>query len=236
MKKTMVGLLGAALMMSAPMAAYAQEGSSPLPGSFSGNIAITSDYVFRGVSQTNQDPAVQGGFDWDSGAGFYIGTWASSLEFGDDASLELDLYAGYAGSIENFSYDIGFLYYMYPSTSSVGYDFWEVYGSAGYDFGVASVSAGINYTPDNFGAANNDSSVYYSASLEVPVGDMFTVSGGVGYSALEGAQNYTDWNIGASLSVYDWFDLDARYYDTDYETVCGTFCDGRFVVSVSRSF
>lgn len=236
MKTKMTGLFGAVLAAAMPAMALAQDGGSPLPGSFSANVALTNDYVFRGVSQTDGDPAIQGGFDWDSGAGFYIGTWASSLEFGNDASIELDLYAGYSGSIDNFSYDVGFLYYLYPSTSSPGINMWEVYGSAGYDFGPAAVNFGINYTPDNTGPTNNDASVYYSGSISAPITDLLSISGGIGYSALEGAQNYTDWNVGATLSVYDWFDLDARYYDTDYEAVCGTLCDARFVVTISKSF
>lgn len=234
MKARLVGLLGAVLTVAAPVAASAQD--SALPGTFTGNVAIVSDYVFRGVTQTSEDPAVQGGLDWDSGAGFYVGTWASSLEFGDDASMEWDIYGGYRGTVENFSYDLGFLYYAYPGSSAPGYDFWEVYGKAGYNFGAAAVTLGINYTPDNFGATNNDQSIYYSGVLSAPIGEMFSVSGGIGYSALEGVANYVDWNVGATLNVAGWFSLDARYYDTDYEAVCGTACDGRFVVKVSRAF
>jgi uncharacterized protein (TIGR02001 family) len=234
MKSRLVGLLGAAFAAMAPVAAVAQD--SALPGTFTGNVAIVSDYVFRGITQTNQDPAVQGGLDWDSGAGAYVGTWASSLEFGNDAGMELDLYGGYRGTIENFSYDVGFLYYMYPSTTAAGLDFWEVYGKAGYNFGPASATFGINYTPDNTGATNRDAGVYYSGVISAPIGDMFSISGGLGYSALEGVQNYTDWNAGATFNIPGWFSLDARYYDTDYEAVCGTLCDGRFVFKISRAF
>ena len=98
--------------------------------------ALMNDYIFRGITQSATDPAIQGGLDWDSGAGFYLGTWGSSIEFGNDASMELDLYGGYRGSIDNFTYDVGFLYYAYPSTAASGLDFWEVYGKAGYNFGT----------------------------------------------------------------------------------------------------
>lgn len=234
MRARFVGLLGAALTATAPVAAVAQD--SAMPGTFTGNVAIVSDYVFRGVTQTNQDFAIQGGLDWDSGAGFYVGTWGSSLEFGDDASLELDMYAGYRGTVDDFTYDVGFLYYMYPGASVSGYDFWEVYGKAGYNFGPASATVGINYTPDNFGVTNKDASVYYSGVISAPVGEMFSISAGIGYSALEGAANYADWNVGGTFNIPGWFSLDARYYDTDYEPVCGTFCDERFVVKISRAF
>lgn len=233
MKTKLVGLLGAALTALAPAAALAQD--SAMPGTFTGNVAIVSDYVFRGVTQSMQDPAIQGGLDWDSGAGVYLGAWASSIEFGDDASMELDLYGGYRGAIDNFTYDVGFLYYAYPASSAPGYDFWEVYGKAGYNFGPAAMTVGINYSPDIFGAAANDQSIYYSAVLSAPIGEMFALSGGVGYSALEGVKNYADWNVGGTFNVPQWFSLDLRYYDSDLRAA-GGLADDRFVVKISRAF
>lgn len=233
MKARIAGLLGAALTAIAPAAASAQD--SPMPGTFTGNVAVVSDYVFRGVTQTSQDPAIQGGLDWDSGAGVYLGTWASSIEFGDNASMELDLYGGYRGTVENFTYDLGFIYYAYPASSAPGYDFWEVYGKAGYNFGPAAVTLGINFTPDNFGAANKDHAVYYSALLTAPIGEMFAISGGMGYSALEGTKNYSDWNIGGTFNIPSWFSLDLRYYDSDL-AAAGGLADDRFVFKISRAF
>jgi uncharacterized protein (TIGR02001 family) len=81
---------------------------------FSGNVAYTNDYRFRGISQTDEDMAVQGGFDIDFGNGFYAGTWASNVQFG--GSIEIDWYGGYAGEVnDDLSYDIGYMYYSYPS-------------------------------------------------------------------------------------------------------------------------
>lgn len=233
MKTKIVGLLGAALTIATPFAASAQD--SALPGTFTGNVAIVNDYVFRGVTQSNEDFAIQGGLDWDSGAGVYVGTWASSIEFGDDASMELDMYAGYRGAIDNFTYDLGFLYYAYPGSSASGYEFWEVYAKAGYNFGPAAATLGVNYTPDNFGATNNDQSIYYSAVLSAPIGDMFAISAGAGYSALEGVKNYADWNVGGTINIPQWFSVDLRYYDTDLHSA-GRFADDRFVVKISRAF
>jgi len=230
------GLVAAAMSLT-PFAAVAEESSSPLPGEFSGNVAIVSDYIFRGVSQTTNNAAIQGGLDWDTGMGFHFGVWASSLNFSDGnaATTEVDLYGGYGGTIDNFSYDVGFTYYWYPGApGALNYDLWELYGKAGYDFGVASVEAGVSWTPDNFGASGD--ATYISASLTVPVVDMLSVSGGVGYYAFSrGAKDQTDWNVGATLSVYDWFDIDARYYDTDNKAL-GNIADDRFVVSISRAF
>ncbi len=231
------GLLTAALSLAAPLTAFAQESSSPLLGTVSGNVAIVSDYVFRGISQTSNNAAIQGGLDWDSGAGLYLGTWASSLNFGDAnaATTEVDLYGGYAGAIDNFSYDLGVIFYWYPGArGALNYNLWEVYGKSGYDFGVADISAGIAYTPDNFGATGD--ATYLNAGLNIPITDMLSVSAAMGYWMLtQGAKDQTDWNIGATMSVYDWFDIDARYYDSDISFL-GKFADNRFVVSISRSF
>ena len=90
MKKAMkIGLLAAAFGISAP--AYAQD--SALPGTFTGNVAIATDYMFRGISQSFNNAVVQGGLDWDTGAGFHFGTWGSAVNFGDGnaATMELDL-------------------------------------------------------------------------------------------------------------------------------------------------
>jgi uncharacterized protein (TIGR02001 family) len=229
------GLLAAAISLS-PFAAFAEESSNPLPGTFSGNIALTNNYMFRGVTQTTNNAAVQGGFDWDTGMGLHFGTWASSLNFsdGNNATTEVDLYGGYGGKIDNFSYDVGFMYYWYPgATSAAQYDFWEVYGKAGYDFGVASVSTGIAYTPDN--TVTNLDATYVNAQLTVPVIDMLSVSGGVGYYFYDRIKDQTDWNVGATLKVYNWFDIDARYYDSDNKAL-GNFADEKFVVSIKRTF
>src|SRR4051812_17083639 len=112
-KTKILGVMAAVIGFSAaPVAAMAEDAPAPeswIPGSFTGNVALTSDYVFRGVSQTNNNVAIQGGFDWDTGAGFHVGTWGSSLNFkdGSEASAEIDLYGGYAGKLmdDKLSYD-----------------------------------------------------------------------------------------------------------------------------------
>ena len=236
-KALKTGLFAAAITMTAPFAAFAEESTNPLPGTVTGNIAIVSDYVFRGVTQTTGNAAVQGGLDWDTGAGFHFGTWASSLNFadGNKATTELDLYGGYGGKIDNFSYDVGFTYYWYPGAPKASnYDLWEVYGKAGYDFGAAALSAGVAYTPDNFGATGD--ATYLNLGLSIPIVDMFSISANAGYWMLtKGFKDQTDWNIGATLKVYNWFDIDARYYDSDVSFL-GNLADDRFVVKFSRAF
>ncbi len=225
----------AAVLSVAPMAAFAQD--NPLPGSVTGNVALVSDYMFRGVSQTSNEATVQGGLDWDTGMGFHFGTWASGLNFadGNQATTEFDLYGGYGGKIDNFSYDVGATYYWYPGAAkALNYDLWEVYGKVGYDFGIAALTTGVAYTPDNFGSTGD--ATYFSAVVNVPIVEMLSVSGGAGYNMLtQGHKDQTDWNIGATLKVSNWFDVDVRYYDSDIR-YAGNLADDKVVVKISRAF
>ena len=83
---------------------------------FSGNLALTTDYVFRGYTQTSEKLAVQGGLDWEGAEGWHLGVWGSRLDFGagDDAFVEVDLYGGYSWQINDVGYDLGLIYYAYP--------------------------------------------------------------------------------------------------------------------------
>ncbi|MBE0616861.1 MAG: hypothetical protein IH608_02885, partial [Proteobacteria bacterium] len=89
-----------------------EEGGWLAESNFSGNVAMTSDYVFRGISQTDSNPAIQGGFDYASPVGLYVGTWASNVAFG--GNIEMDWYGGFSNEVAGFSYDLGVIYYAYP--------------------------------------------------------------------------------------------------------------------------
>ena len=246
--KPRIGILASIFGLAFSMSAMAEDAApapppSTLPGTFTGNVAFTSDYVFRGYSQTWNGPAIQGGMDWDTGAGFHFGFWGSSLNFkdGGEASVETDLYGGYAGKLgEHFSYDVGFIYYWYPGAKgSLNYDLWEAYGKGAYDFGPAAVNFGINYSPDNFGGTGT--AIYYSTGLTVPVTDKLSISAAVDYWDLKApAANDWDYNVGAKLNVNNWFNIDARYYDTNIKGDCPLVgkktCGAKGVVTLSRSF
>jgi len=115
---------------------------------FESNVAISSDYIWRGMTQTAEEPAISGGFDIAGENGLYFGTWASNVEFGDGAALELDWYAGYAGEMESgLTYDIGYLAYTYPGEDSL--DFEEIYLGLGYSYFGITFSSGQDDAPDN---------------------------------------------------------------------------------------
>src|ERR1700755_3440562 len=104
-------LIAGALMASVAPAAMAQEAVT-----ITGNVALATDYAFRGISQTSQNPAIQGGFDAAFGSsGFYAGTWGSNVAFG--GSLELDVYAGWKTTLGPVGLDIGVIDYLYPGAS-----------------------------------------------------------------------------------------------------------------------
>lgn len=132
--------IGAIAIFSSAMSLQSAE--------FESNVAMSSDYVWRGMTQTAEEPAISGGFDIAGENGLYFGTWASNVEFGDGAALELDWYAGYANELENgLSYDFGYLAYTYPGEDSL--DFEEIYLGLGYSYFGFTFSSGQDSAPDN---------------------------------------------------------------------------------------
>ena len=103
-----------------------------LADSLSANVSVANNYIWRGLTQTTNEPAVSGGIDYASDSGFYAGTWASNVQYAADDvySYEHDVYFGYAGEAGDISYDVGYLYYNYDDVAE--YDFGEIYGTIGY--------------------------------------------------------------------------------------------------------
>ena len=114
---------------------------------FEGNIALSSEYMWRGMTQSDGEAAVSGGFDISGESGAYFGVWGSNVEYGDDATMELDYYFGYAGETEGgLSYDIGYLLYDFPGAD---YDAEEIYLGLGYSYFGVTYYAGQDDAPDN---------------------------------------------------------------------------------------
>ncbi|PJB69018.1 MAG: hypothetical protein CO093_11615 [Alphaproteobacteria bacterium CG_4_9_14_3_um_filter_47_13] len=209
----------------------------------SANVGFVTEYSFRGIAQSDEHIALQGGFDLSHSTGFHAGIWGSNVDFndGDEASVEIDIYGGYEGSIDQLTYDIGAIYYAYPGAdSSLDYDFYEAYLALGYDFDVLSISASVNYSPDYFGSSDN--SQYYALGMEVPLPADFTLSAHVGHQAIQdnasfGVPDYTDWSVGLGYNLES-FDLSLQYVDTnlDEPQECADGCASRIIFGVSRSF
>ncbi|MBF0455746.1 MAG: hypothetical protein HQL72_13155 [Magnetococcales bacterium] len=207
----------------------------------SANVAITSDYVWRGVSQTNEDPAIQGGFDVGHDSGLYVGVWASNIDFGD-AEIEMDLYGGFATEFANgFSLDLGAIRYFYPgSPGSKEYDFTEVYFGLGYAFETLSLSGKYSYSPDYTASTTDDSAQYVEVGAEVSLPEDFAIAAHFGHafgSSFKSGGNLDDFSIGISKSLAG-FGLDISYYGTgnDAKAALGAAAEDRVVFTVSRSF
>jgi uncharacterized protein (TIGR02001 family) len=222
-------------------AALAVSGAATA-GELSGTVTATSDYDFRGVTQSSGEPALQASIDWAADSGLYLGAWASNVDFGpgDPADVEVDVYAGFAGGVEDgLGYDVGAVYYTYPGASD--YDYPEVY--AGLSYGM--FEAKIWYSWDGF--ATGESSLYYEGNASLPLPNDFGLAMHVGYSdgnmfdKLEGFQSYFDYSIGITKSLGH-FDLELKWVDgSDWKDLNNTDGDvlssnAKIVFSVATTF
>jgi len=216
----------AAAVVMAAGAASAQEPEVAF------NVGVTSDYVFRGFTQTSEDPAIQGGVDVTLGS-FYVGAWASNVDFGDDTDGEIDLYSGYRTEAYGYAFDFGIVGYFYPGEpDAADYTYYEFKAAASRAVGSATVGAVVFYSPDFFGAADEEA-VYYEGNIAFALSDKWSVSAALGYQALDVSDDYTTWNIGAGYALADGVGLDLRYHDTDIDT---PFSEDRIVASVKLAF
>jgi len=192
----------------------------------SANMAITSNYVWRGMTQSHNSPAIQGGIDLDY-EGLYAGAWGSNVNFGDKSSLEADIYAGYSNEISDFSYDVGYVQYVYPNESDE-LNFGEAYVGLGYDFGVASVGAkyslGVD-TADNDYDLNN-----WEITASAPLPMEFSVDAVYGDYDEYGAY----YLVGLNKS-FGKFDFTLAYTAMDYDAD-GEDTEDNFVATVATSF
>ncbi len=231
--------LAAALLATGMLAAETSEVG------ISANMAMTSNYVWRGMTQSHNSPAIQGGFDLDYN-GVYAGIWGSNVEFGDDypnASLEADLYAGYANEIAGFSYDVGYVQYTYANESDE-LNFGEAYIKLGYDFEVVAIGAAYNLGVDTNNVAdaadNWEPGDAWELSASVPLPMDISLDATYGSYDDAGTQNSPTNNFGdyylvsASKSLGK-FDFTLAYTGMDYEDATADDEDN-FVVTVGTSF
>jgi len=180
------------------------------------NMGAVSDYRFRGISQTQNAPAVQGGIDYTNTNGFYAGNWNSSVSsqmYTNGAGLESDLYAGYKKEVAGITVDVGSYNYIYPRAAAADgtkFDTNEAYVGAAYGPVAVKVSQSLG---DYFGVANSRGSRYFQADLAYPIAPKWTVNVHAGRTdvANSSALDYTDYNIGATYDLSGWA-ISAKYY------------------------
>ena len=215
------------------------------------NIGGTTDYVFRGISQTLEDPAVQGGVDATCGM-FYAGVWASNVDFipgsggpgSGDATIEVDLYAGIKPTWGPLTFDLGVIYYWYPGSENFYYNvgniqdlnYVELKGGVSGTWNKFTLGGTVFWSPDYFAGSGSVVTLEGSAAYELPSMGPITpsISALVGTSLGDDANfdaafggDYVYWNAGLSLGI-DKLTLDFRYWDSD-NSFFGGLADERFV-------
>ncbi|GLR72306.1 TorF family putative porin [Agaribacter marinus] len=173
----------------------------------SANIGATSNYLWRGVSQSSDSASVSGGLDFAADSGFYAGTWVGSL--GDGNGAETDFYLGFGGESGSFSYDVGYIYYAYTDLDDS--DFGEVY----FNGAVGNFGFGVAYTVNSQveGVSAFDS------------GDIYA---NISYGGIDLGN---DFELGFTVGTYA-FDADG---DFDYSHVQADIAKGDFAFSISKA-
>ncbi|MBX3482841.1 TorF family putative porin [Phenylobacterium sp.] len=221
--------LAALLLVLAASPALAQEKPS-----VAFNAGAASDYVFRGVSQTDRDPQVYAGADVSLGAG-YAGVWVSNVDFGNGTDAEFDLYAGVQPQVGAVTLDLGVLYYGYVDQPAGSHeDYWEFKATGSMPLGPATLGAGVFWSPENFGKTGD--AVYYEANAAVTIPQTrVSVSAALGRQEVRGPDDYTTWNVGVGYALTDNVSLDLRYHDTDAHEL-GKLYDSSIVGGIKLTF
>lgn len=257
LKTNALALVALAALAAVP--AFAQTAAAPAsPWAITGNVGLFSDYRFRGISQTNKKPALQGGFDVGHSSGIYLGNWNSNVDSAmyNGANLEMDFYGGYKHAFEGgVGLDVGVIYYYYPGSGAGGttnIDNTELY--IGGSFGPLSLKY-FYAVSDFFGAPDSSGSSYIDLGFSYDLGSGFGVNAHYGYQYLKGdarvseiggqfpgPDNISDWKLGGTYTVDGWV-FGLAYIATNRNYTAGTaaisnrdISSGTAVVSVSKTF
>jgi uncharacterized protein (TIGR02001 family) len=218
---------GAAVLCAG--AAAAQDS----PWTITGTVGLTSNYMFRGISQTFNDPALFGSATFAHSSGFYAGFWGSSIDFGDDADFELDGFIGYGGALgETTTFDVNITYYGYPAApDGTDYDYVELIGGITQSLGdSAKIGIKAAYSPDFFGGIGD--AFWLGGTGSVVFTDWLSASANIGYQWFDdaGVTDYMHYDIGLTATVEN-ISFDIRYIGTDLD-----FVDEEVVGTITFAF
>lgn len=261
MRKTLIAT--AVLAALAASSTVMAEEAAPAEHTFTANVTLASEYIYRGIGQTNRKPALQGGFDYSHASGLYAGVWGSNVSWLSDgrndvsSSLELDLYGGYKNTFAggDWNYDVGVLRYNYPGTYPSGYtkaDTTELYGAIGWKWLTLKYSHVVSshifgFTGSN-GTDNTRGSGYLELNAAYDLGDGWGVLGHVGHQKIKNNDDasYTDYKVGVTKDVG--FGTVGLSYWTTNAKACGdstpVYCnafnkdlgEGRALLSFTKTF
>lgn len=259
MRKTIIAASLASAALAVPQLASAQAAAPAAaapasPHTFTGNMALVSDYRFRGISQTFKQPAIQGGFDYSHTSGFYVGNWDSNVNEGagfPSGNLEMDFYGGWKQTWGDWGLDVGTIYYYYPGTDASTTNGttiinprdptqthngkisnWEVYIGGSWKWISLKYYHAVS---DYFSQPNTDGSHYLDLSGTYDLGDGWNIIGHIGSFRLKNwdngtdvtKANYTDWKLGVTKDLGGWI-LGASYIDTNGKGSCNTANPGYY--------
>jgi len=196
--------------------------SGPSMAGVEGNIAVANNYIWRGMTQTQDQASISGGLDYSAGSGFYLGTWASNVDFGadeTDTGYELDLYGGFSREVEGFGYDIGYIYIVYPSMENI--DFSEVYINA--SFGSLSLGYSLQVDAD----ATDEDYTYLSAGYDFDINEEWGMGFYGGKYDMKADGDVTHYGVSVSKGDFG-FAVDKNDKDDDD--------DPRVTISWSQTF
>lgn len=259
--------LGALLLslLALPLGAQAEEAATAPSYTISTNIGVFSQYIFRGISYTQEKPAVQGGIDFAHNSGLYLGVWGTNV---DDAALpnaagEIDVYGGYAKTVGDFTFDVGFLQFLFPGG--------KLYGDTGgtsslntlelnaavtwkfiqlkYSYEVTDYFGFNNKGLGTAGAGDSDGSNYLEANVNYAFMPTWTANLHVGHQKVKnyGDYDFTDWKVGVTKEFEGGWQASISYIDTNADKTLYTYCNGagrdckntgdsKWLVYVKRTF
>jgi uncharacterized protein (TIGR02001 family) len=200
-----------------------------------GTLTATSDYDFRGITQSAEDPAFQASIDYAHESGWYIGAWGSNVDFCpvdgpcappvEDINFEIDVYTGFSGKInDDTTWDVGFIYYAYPDESDL--DTSEIYGSLAYKW----VKGKVSYS-DDIGGTGEDG-IYIEGGVNVPLPSNFSINAHVGQWSTDAfGDDYMDYSVGVGYAISN-FNLGLKFVDTNRDDPAD---DSRVIFTVSTT-
>ena len=202
----------------------------------SSTVALTNNYLFNGITQTDKDPALQVSLDWANDEGWYLGTWASNVDFGDDTDIEVDFYGGYAFELNSeMSVDLGFAHYTYhggDDSSDINYT--ELYSK----FALGNAEVNFWYSPDFVGSDAGHFIAMFNYNF--PISDELNIQAGIDYSkSLDdkkyewqaGKDNYLHYQVSANYA-YSGFDFTLGIHQTNLDA----YDDTSVQLMVARTF
>jgi uncharacterized protein (TIGR02001 family) len=252
-KETLImnnSLLHKTILASTLVAMLPCQAADDEPFEFSANVALTTDMVFRGMSFTNEEPSLNGGFDLEHDTGFYVKTWATNVNLleGDTvepderANLAIGWYVGYNGDFsDNLNYDIQAAYFAFPGAAKdLNYDFAEFTGALTYSIQDTDLGFSYTFSPDFF--LKSDTAHYYelNASHTFVNANDLKIGGRIGLQTVKdndtiGFDDYTNYGIWISYPIGD-FTSTLEYTNTDLDNGDDLNADGRVFFTLSHSF